>query len=129
MRVGTGHGPLGSWRAALIILLTHVSDISWRARARRLCLLEPVTNAVSMFSNNRFVKVLRELIGLTLITCFFWCTSVMTHLFMAHQLGLNQLIFICTKWEDWFLVTCRFQLVSFFVCSIPVPFVISYYYT
>lgn len=56
MRVGTGHGPLGSWRAALIILLTHVSDISWRAPARRLCLLEPVTNAVSMFSNNRFVR-------------------------------------------------------------------------
>lgn len=33
------------------------------------------------------------------------------HLFICHQLGLNQLIFICTKLQDCFLITDRFQVV------------------
>lgn len=79
VRVSVGHGALGSWGALLIILLTRLSGISWRAPARRLCAF----GAVSMFSNNRFVKRESSLV-LTLIRCFLWGTSVMTHLFMAH---------------------------------------------
>lgn len=37
VRVSVGHGALGSWRTLLIILLTRLSGISWRAPARGLC--------------------------------------------------------------------------------------------
>ncbi len=50
---------------------------------------------------------------LPIMKCFLCDTLVMRHLFLGHQLGLNQLILISTdKGQDCFLITYRFQLVS-----------------
>ena len=50
---------------------------------------------------------------LEIMRCFVCDTSVMRHLFIGHQSGLNQLILICTdKGQDCFVITDRFQLVS-----------------
>ncbi len=71
-----------------------------------------VTNAISMFCSNKVAKVLRKLFAFTHHEMFLvW--HVMRHLFIGHQLGLNQLILISTdKGQDCFLITDRFQLVS-----------------
>ena len=76
-----------------------------------------VTNGISMFCNKKVVKVLhRSCEGsllLPIMRCFLCDTLVMRHLFIGHQLGLNQLILICTdKGPDCFLITDRFQLLS-----------------
>ncbi len=50
---------------------------------------------------------------LPIMKCFLCDTLVMRHLFIGHQLELNQLILISTdKGQDCFLITDRFQLVS-----------------
>src|SRR4029434_8708663 len=54
--------------------------------------------------------------------CFLCDTLGMRHIFIGYQLGLNQLIFICTdKGPDCFLITDRFQLLSW----LSVPFCTS----
>ena len=59
---------------------------------------------------------------LPIMRCFLCDTLVIWHLFIGHQLGLNQLIFICTdKGPDCFLITDRFQLLSW----LSVPFCTS----
>ena len=53
-----------------------------------------------------------------IMRCFLCDTLVMRNLFIGHQFGLNQMMFICTdKGQDCFLITDRFQLVSWL--SIP----------
>ncbi len=71
------------------------------------------TNAISMFCNNKVAKVLRDLFAFTHHEMFLvWHVGNETP-FYRHQLGLNQLILISTdKGQDCFLITDRFQLVS-----------------
>lgn len=75
-----------------------------------------VNNVISSFCNIKVAKVLRELVAFTYHEMFLmWHldTLVLRRLFIGHQLGLNQLIFIFTdKGQDCFLITDRFQLVS-----------------
>ena len=56
---------------------------------------------------------------LPIMKCFLSDTLVMRNLFIGHQLGLIQLILICTnRGQDCFLNTDRFQLVYW----LPMPF-------
>ncbi len=76
---------------------------------------------------------------LPIMKCFLCDTLVMRHLFIGHQLVLNQLILISTdKGQDCFRITDRFLLVSWLSmsfctslssCSILFPCVIPLYYT
>lgn len=49
---------------------------------------------------------------LPIMRSLFCDTLVMSHLFISCWFGLNQLTLICTKRQDYFLITDRFQLVS-----------------
>ena len=63
------------------------------------------------FATIRLQRSWERSLLLPIMICFLCDTLVMRHLFIGHQLGLNQLILICTdKGPDCFLITDRFQL-------------------
>lgn len=68
-----------------------------------------VINVISISCNNMVSKVLRDLIG---SIHHRHGTLAMRHVFIVHQLELNQLIFIWNKRHDCFVITDTLQLVS-----------------
>lgn len=71
------------------------------------------------FAAIRLQQSLERSLVLYIMKCPLCGTLVMTQLFIGHQLGLNQLIIISTKWQDCFLITDRFQLMSWLSMWFP----------
>lgn len=78
-----------------------------------------VTDAISKFCNNKVAKVWWALFASTHLENFLCPALVVRHFITGHHLGRNQLILMCTdKLQDHFLITDRFQLLSWFHASL-----------
>lgn len=112
------------------ILLTQLKEGMHEVTAAQNVQCMHMAPVVLAGSNNKVTKVLWELICFTITRCFLCDTLVMRHLSRGHQLGLKQLILICTKCQNCFLITDRYSsfhalwLFPFFMRFSPVSFLI-----